>query len=394
METLSAKSAISFKAGWLVIFLIVLVSVSHAQIPLVKGDTLVLIEEAFNKINPNPNFVIVPGPVYGNTAQLGFVILPVYFYNIDKKDMLSPPSSSAAMVFFDFHGSWTVAFNQSLYWGENKWRGFASAGYGKMNRRFFGIGNDTVVLSNDPEQFFWSDIDGGFLSVSCYRRLFRSFYGGLEYGLQNYTIDADDTANYGSLMEGGINPGEKIVTSILIPSLVWDSRNDIFWSNRGYYATLNFHYSDSFFSDVNEFQVIVGSVTGYHKLKGDNDRLTLAWYLYLQHGWGEIPYSRLAQYGSSDNVKGYRAGKYIDNSEIAAQVEVRRETWKFIALGGYFGTGKVFPSPEKFGQSVWLHFGGLRTYVNILPSRNIRLKLDFAIARKDSGFYVGIGQGL
>jgi hypothetical protein len=32
-------------------------------------------------------------------------------------------------------------------------------------------------------------------------------------------------------------------------------------------------------------------------------------------------------------------------------------------------------------------------YVNIIPSRNIRVRLDLAIARKDVGFYVGIGQG-
>jgi hypothetical protein len=90
---------------------------------------------------------------------------------------------------------------------------------------------------------------------------------------------------------------------------------------------------------------------------------------------------------------GYTRGKYVNKSEISIQSELRYDLWKFIALGGYFGTGKTFQETNLAWKSVWLHFGGLRTYLNIIPSRNIRLRLDFAIARKDVGFYLGIGQG-
>jgi hypothetical protein len=91
-------------------------------------------------------------------------------------------------------------------------------------------------------------------------------------------------------------------------------------------------------------------------------------------------------------VTGYTRGKYVNSSESSIQAELRYEVWKFISCGGYIGTGKVYPSLEVFGQSVWLHFGGLRVYANVIPSRNIRLKLDLAVARKDWGFYIGIGQ--
>ena len=56
------------------------------------------------------------------------------------------------------------------------------------------------------------------------------------------------------------------------------------------------------------------------------------------------------------------------------------------------GAGKVFGNITQFGQSVWLPSGGVGVYVNVIPSRNLRAFINFAIARQDYGVYVGLGQ--
>ena len=364
------------------------------QISIIEGDSLVFVEKSLKKLNKNVNFTIIPGPVYGATQNLGFAVLPMLVYNLDKQDKLSPPSSSALMVFLDFHGSWNLAVKQSLYWNQNKWRAFFMAGLGKMQLRFFGIGRDTSIIDNDPANYDWVTQSLGNFSMSCYRKVVSSLYAGLEYNYTYSRVDARDSSGIARLNKEGFSDGETTRESLLVPTLVWDNRDNIYWSVKGYYSSLNFILSNRFLLSSINFGVINGQASGYYQPLKCLPRFSVAWNLYLQAAWGNLPYTRYADYGRGDKVTGYSSGKYTDYSEISIQTEFRYEVWKFIAAGVYAGTGKIFPSFDRFGPSVWLHFGGLRTYVNIIPSRNIRLRLDAAIGRKDWGFYVGIGQGI
>jgi outer membrane protein assembly factor BamA len=180
---------------------------------------------------------------------------------------------------------------------------------------------------------------------------------------------------------------------VIVPTFVWDNRDNIFWSTKGYYSSINFQLSNSFFLSSDDYSAISGWVNGYHTLLRNSQKLTLAWHLYIQAGWGTFPYRIYANYGRGDHATGYTAGKYVNYSETTVQTELRYDLRNFIAVGGYVGTGKIFSSFVVFGQSVWLHFGGVRAYLNIIPSRNIRVRLDAAFGRSDFGFYVGIGQG-
>ena len=186
---------------------------------------------------------------------------------------------------------------------------------------------------------------------------------------------------------------EPLTESVMAPIFVWDNRDNIFWSVKGYYAGMNLQFANKLLFNSDDYGIFSGFVNGYHSLPRITNGLTLAWHFFIQKGWGKLPYLRYASYGQGDDVTGYTRGKYVNYAEVTVQTELRYEVWKFISCGGYMGTGKVCSSFEVFGQSAWLHFGGLRAYFNIIPSRNIRLRLDCAIARKDWGFYIGIGQG-
>lgn len=377
----------------ILVLALILPKPGRAQDPLIVGDSLLLVENSLKKLNKNINFTIIPGPTYGATERLGFVVLPMIVYDLDKSDKLSPPSSTALMVYFDFYGSWEVAAKQSFYWNRNKWRAFITAGLGKMQLRFYGIGRDTVIINNDESNFDWITGSQTHISMSGYRKVFSGFYAGLEYAYTYSYVKSKDAAGTDRLTSSGIKEDEKIYESVIVPTFVWDSRNNIFWTTRGYYANLDLQFSNQILASTKDYGIVTGWVNGYHSLLKGSTKLTLAWHLYTQLGWGDLPLPRFASYGDGDNVVGYTSGKYVDNSEITAQAEIRYDLWKFIGAGGYVGTGKVFPSVDMMWKSVWLHFGGVRMYVNIIPSRNIRLRLDLAIARKDFGLYIGIGQG-
>jgi len=365
---------------------------AQSQNPVIKNDSIVILEKILKKANKNLKFVILPGPVYGITQKLGIMVLPMLVYNPVKKDTLSPPSISGVVFYFDFAGSWLTAVYQSFYWDQNKWRAYSSLGIGDIRLKYFGIGMERNIVSSASSNYVKTHQHGIDLSLTCFRKIWRSLYGGLEYHYSLSTFEGSDSAAEAKVIQSGVPLG-KISESVLIPAMVWDNRDNIFWSTKGFYSKFNFQFADDILFSARDYYIITGLVNGYHTLLKGNKKMILAWHFFSQSAWGKLPYIREATFGQGDNVTGYTRGKYVDFSEVTAQTELRYEVWKFISAGAYLGTGKVFSSYTVFGQSAWLHFFGLRLYVNLLPSRNIRLRLDAGFGRKDFGFYVGVGQG-
>jgi outer membrane protein assembly factor BamA len=249
-----------------------------------------------------------------------------------------------------------------------------------------------MIVNNNDSNYMWTREKALIVSATCFRKIFKGLYGGLEcrYAVSNY--QGSDSLSTAKLNEAGLTTGN-LSQTVLIPTFVWDDRDNIFWSTKGYYASINFQFSNTILFSTKDYSIISGWVNGYHSLLKNSRKLTLAWHFYIQAGWGQFPYHIYANYGRGDEATGYTVGKYVNYSEATVQTELRYDLRNFISFGGYAGTGKIFRSFDVFGQSKWLHFGGVRMYINIIPSRNIRVRLDAAFARTDFGFYVGIGQG-
>jgi hypothetical protein len=356
-----------------------------------KNDSILFVEKTLKKVNKNIKFAIAPGPVYGISQKLGFVVLPMIVYKLKKSDTISSPSSTALLFYVDLYGSWVVAMKQSLYWNQNKWRGFLQFGVDNMKLKFFGVGRDKTIINNNDSNYVWARHKGVSGTITCFRKIYKGLYGGLEYNYNQSNFDGTDSASTVKIIQSGLTPG-KSTESSFSPSFIWDDRNNIYWTTKGYFAGLSFQFANKVLFSSKNYSILRVYVNGYHSLLRNNKKLILSWHFYTQAGWGEFNYPQFANYGKCDDVTGYTGGKYVNYSEATLQTELRFEIWKFIAGGGYFGTGKVFSSYAVFGQSAWLHYGGIRLYFNIIPSQNIRLRLDAAISRKDYGFYIGIGQ--
>ncbi|MCX6277982.1 MAG: BamA/TamA family outer membrane protein [Bacteroidetes bacterium] len=361
------------------------------QNKIISGDSLLLIEKTLEKLDRKINFTVIPGPVYNSSTQLGFAVIPMLVYNLDKADTVTPPSSTSALLYFNTHWSWMFSIKQNLYWDHNKWRAIISFGYGNLKSKFFGAENDSMVINNNTDNYGWISDKTLFVTATCYRKIAGGFYGGLEYSYSSILQQGADSASTSRMLKNNVHVGNDI-TSILSPTFVWDNRDDLFWSTKGYYAGLNFRNASNLFFSSRDFLVIEAFLNGYHCLSKKSKRLTLAWRLYIQGCWGDVPYIHLAKYGEGDDFRGYTGGKYVNRSKANLQAELRYDIWKFIAVSGFLGTGKTFGNIANFGQSVWLPSAGIGIYLNVIPTRNIRAYINFAIAREDYGIYVGLGQ--
>jgi hypothetical protein len=357
----------------------------------ISGDTLAFVENAIKKVNKNVNFTIIPGPTYNATQKLGFAVLPMLVYDVNRKDTVSPPSSTAALLYFDFYGSWLTAAKQSFYWDENKWRAIIFISYGNLRSKFYGVGRDTAIVTNKDTTYVWVSQKPFEFAVTCYRKIVSHLYGGLEYDYSSTMLEGEDSAASAVIEQNGIPIGVDVESKV-IPTLVWDSRNNVFWAVKGYYASLTFQFANKFLASTHNFSVLSGFVNGYHTLIPDSKKLSLAWRFYFLSSWGDAPYNELANYCRGDDVTGYTPGKYVNNMEASTQAELRYDIMKLIGISGYAGVGKIFTGIETFGQSVWLPFAGAALYINMIPYRNIRLRLNAAISRHDYGLYIGVGQ--
>lgn len=373
----------------IIVFLSLAGGSAIAQKNLISGDSLLVFEKTLKKINKNFHFTIIPGPTGNSSTQFGFAILPMFVYDINQSDTLSPPSSTSALFFFNLYGSWLVALQQSLFWDDNKWRAVVSIGFGDLRSKYFGVYNGTELINN--KDYSWMDSREAIVTVTCYRKIYSGLFGGLEFLYHYVGQKGDDSLASEKMKADGVVVGDESLT-LFIPTFVWDNRDNIFWSTKGFYARLNIHTSRIFFGSSRDFAIINGFVCGYHKLLKHNDRLILAWRFQYQESWGNVPYFWLSNYGYGDNVRGYTSGKYVNYSKMNLQAELRFDVWKFINLAGFVSIGKVFGHLSDFGSSIWLPSTGLTLYLNVIPSQKIRAWITGAIGNGDWGVYVGLKQ--
>jgi len=388
----SSSLFLNVNPGGVILVLLLFCATGYTQNKIISGDSLLLIEKTLEKIDRKIDFTLIPGPVYNSSTRLGFAVIPMLVYNLDKKkDTISPPSSTAALFYFDFYGSWMFAAKQNIFWDHNKWRAIVTVGYGDLKSKYFGVEMDSTVINNNSQNYVWMSDQTFFLTMTCYRKIVSGFFGGLEYAYDNITQSGKDSAASAKMRKDSVDVGNEI-QSMLSPTFVWDNRNNLFWTTKGYYAALNFRNSNNLFFSSRDFFVVEAFLNGYHCLSRHNERLTLAWRFYIQGSWGDVPYNHLANYGEGDDFRGYTGGKYVDRSKVNVQAELRYDLWKFIAISCFLGTGKTFGNIADFGRSVWLPSGGIGLYLNVIPTRNLRAYINFAIARQDYGIYVGLGQ--
>ena len=104
----------------------------------------------------------------------------------------------------------------------------------------------------------------------------------------------------------------------------------------------------------------------------------LAFDLYGQFNGSNVPWTLREELGSGmSRMRGYYAGRYIDNNQMTAQLELRQHVYGRVGCVAWVGGGTVFPS-----------FGSLR-WKDVLPNYGLGLRLEFkhnVNVRIDYGF--------
>ena len=330
--------------------------------------------------------VIIPMVTYSNSFGATFGFMAAGYYKTNKKDAISPISSSSLIGTYSTNKSWFAVQPNKFYFKDDKFRSKLVFGLGSVNFQTYldwenissqflpGIlpsaeSDGTFIDYTTNFQFIYTD----FL-VNVYDRLYIG--GNILYSHSTTTFDLplkpDDTQN---LFGFGF-------------SSEYDTRNNQMMPLNGFNSKLV----------TISFLETLGSTSNYHNLNFEynkyfqkGERNTLLLRAYGQVAFGDVPFSGKNVVGR-DDLRGYSNGKYRANQVYDIQSEYRHwfsKRWGYVAFGGV-ATAIDTGNDININNLLPAVGGGIRFLA--IPSSNISVGMDLAVGKDDWGIYFRISE--
>lgn len=270
-----------------------------------------------------------------------------------------------------------VASSTIFFAKENQLARF-QASYSYYPDDFWGLGNHTPYSYEEPfnqKQYF---INPQFL-----QRIHKKLYFGVTYEFQH--------TGPVSYIPGGLFDKENITgryggnTSGIGPILSWDTRNNAYSPDHGFFAELQYTWFPTFLGSDFKFRVFSADVRKFIAL---SPKSVLALQGITGLTLGNTPFRKLEELGGADMMRGYYGGRYTDKCLQAYQAEYRRLLFWRIGMVAFASTGEVAHTPGDFELTGW-HYaygGGLRFMLS--KEEKLNLRLDYGIARHSNAFTV------
>jgi outer membrane protein assembly factor BamA len=130
----------------------------------------------------------------------------------------------------------------------------------------------------------------------------------------------------------------------------------------------------------------------FNKYFSLSDKQVLAYNLYFCGTGGQPPFYGQCIYGTSSELRGYTAGRYLDRYMFATQLEYRLVLpWRF-ALVGFGGVGAVAPGVDRFRTDQFLPAGGTGIRFLLSKQYHVNLRTDFAWGKDNFTWTVSVGE--
>ncbi|MFQ3213896.1 MAG: outer membrane protein assembly factor BamA [Marivirga sp.] len=326
---------------------------------------------------------LFPLPVVYYTPESGlfFGVSLLYNFFIDRKKPVNPSQLQLAAG-YTTKDQLLLFVPFQLYWHQNNWRSTGEMGYYNYAYPFYGIGNagDTDSFSTYRAKFPRFRI---FLQKQTKPNLFL----GIRYWFENYNIIEWD--NSGAYKQNDFSGGDYNRTSGIGPALTYDSRDAIYYPRKGHYLESYLEWNHSLTGSTHEYFVASIDYAYYHSIW---DKSVLAFNAFGVAGTGDIPFNRIAQLGGNKKMRGYFQGYFQDNNLLLGQLEWRQELfWRF-GLVGFGSIGQVADKFSNYGMDRWHYAGGAGLRFAFDTKKHINVRLDYALGKESSGFYISFNE--
>ncbi|HYV66565.1 MAG TPA: BamA/TamA family outer membrane protein [Myxococcales bacterium] len=340
-------------------------------------------------------FWITPilGPGY--TPELGFLIAggTLVSYKFDDE---SPRSSAPISLSYSSTGALVFTVKPSLYLLQDQLRIDAYLGIKDMTDNYFGVGYDlgnSTKLGESTTQYHrdYKQLNGG----AMWRIRPNLYFGGwIDFNRTDATQLAPQMAQDPTI----VAQGTYFKNTGVGPILRYDSRDVPENAFEGVYFQAQYLFYRPGLGGTTNFSIVDLDYRQYLSL--DRPGVTLAWNFRTRHGSGDqVPWTELSLLGSATDLRGYREGRYRDNTILYGIVEFRWMDFKGMNRAGQpkFGLNGVVSwiGAGTMGSS-YAHLNCLLPNFGvgyrIVVQDRMAIRLDMGAGRESTGFYFSFNE--
>lgn len=317
-------------------------------------------------------------PSYTREGGVGIGGMATALYRTDRTDSLMSPSDVTLAGNMSIGGFYAIAVR-----GRNNFRGdktsvVYNAAFMHKTLDFWGI--SFKGCSRNPVTEYVKQL----VNIECeyvYKPLPNLYVGGLLNVLLATASNAD------SLYLEGQSPRCNVAGVGV--TVAYDSRDFRLNPKRGVYAYLRGVAYPGALASGGRSVYSLGAVFDAY-LRGWRGSV-IAIDLYGELNSSDSPWAMREELGSGGaRMRGYYSGRYVDNCQVASQVELRQHIRGRVGCVAWAGCGTVFSSPRSLADSKLLSNYGLGLRVEF--KHNVNIRVDYGFGKQTSGLVFQVAE--
>lgn len=334
---------------------------------------------------------ILPVPTFGYAPETRWYVGAVALFTLRHwADSTTRTSTAKAELSFTQNKQFVTEAGCNIFSRGERYNVEGVVGWRHFPEYWWGLGSAAPDSARELYDARRTEAD-----IRATRQVAPHVFVGLRYKLQHLSGLSGDP---GSLVESLPFTGNQGGTSSGIgPSINYDSRRNVLNPRAGTYL----HFSALAFQrwTGSAFNFVRTELDFRHYFPLRKGRDVLAVQAYGLWSPGEPPFRLMGLLGSDRELRGYYQGRYRDHHYAVIQAEYRLHIAWRIGMTGFAGIGDVFGPYSKRSPStptISLRTakpslgGGIRFMMD--KKDQVNLRLDFAVGRQSTGFYVAFGE--
>jgi hypothetical protein len=330
-----------------------------------------------------PRFITYPTIAYAPETSWEIGLSSLYLYHA-RRDTVNRLSEVSAFTFFTLEQQYGLWLDHALYSHQDKWFFLGKIRWQSFPLYYYGIGSNTP-----SEKIAIVDANSLLIRERVLRQIKGSFYLGLEFDWQRVSQVSFNWEDSPGELPTGAGGSSNLGLGV---GLVFDNRHNVLNVRDGLFAELAYlDYSLGKLSDF-DFRYVSLDSRWFHTTAPNQ---VLAFQLFGQTVWGEVPFNQLALMGGESLMRGYYLGRYRDHNLLAGQAEYRFLPFPFSKRWGaavFLSAGQVAPQISELSLRRFKAAGGAGIRFLLFKKKDIFTRLDWAFTEEGNGFYLFIGE--
>lgn len=331
-------------------------------------------------------FIMAPVVSYSPETSVGFGVGAKYLFKFKGSGEETRTSNTPITLQYTLNNQFIIFSGFEMFTNQEKWVIEGNVQFQNYPRLYYGTGRDTPKANEEEYNYYQILVEPIFLKQAFARYLFLG--AGFRYN-HIYDVETEE----GGLLEQSQPVGFDGSTSVGAElAVLYDSRSNILNARNGWYLELTHGFYGKMLGGTNDYELTRFDLRHYFDIsKNNTDVLAFQFIGHFSHR--DVPFSELALFGSSEILRGYREGRYVERNMLAGQVEYRKHfkntRWGTVA---FVGAGDVYQNLNDFkAGNLRPNFGvGVRFLLD--QKENLNVRLDWGFGDASNNLYLNIAE--